>query len=267
MVYLLNRIRIARYNKIHYETEEFDKRIYYCKNRGLIYAIALIGHYHVSNPKISAYKNGIIYLQKRINGAEGYQYVSKAEIKAAMRPCNKRKHTLKIPVDIERIIENTVEIIHSIPTLHQQCKERIKDMHIMLRFLPFLHQKLLSRNLDTVKILEIVKQKMDSDFSNQDVSELEKYMSVFLYADIQPNKAKEEIRKFLHLANRAYIHDVCYMNLMEFYYRSTSDEFDGFLINMIADLYFRARPNIDKGLKKGIFIQDLKDRKNKSKNL
>lgn len=123
MVYLLNRIRIARYNKIHYKTRESDKRISYCKNRGLIYAIALIGHYHVSNPKISAYKNGIIYLQKRINGAEGYRYVSKAEIKAAMRPCNKRKHTLKIPVDIERIIENTVEIIHLIPTLHQQCKE------------------------------------------------------------------------------------------------------------------------------------------------
>lgn len=124
MVYLLNRIRIVRYNKIHYKTGEFDKRISYCKNRGLIYAIALIGHYHVSNPKISAYKNGIIYLQKRLNGAEGYRYVSKAEIKAAMRPCNKRKHTLKIPVDIERIIENTVEIIHSIPALHQQCKER-----------------------------------------------------------------------------------------------------------------------------------------------
>lgn len=123
MVYLLNRIRIARYNKIHYKTGDFDKRISYCKNRGLIYAITLIGHYHINNTKKSAYKNGIIYLQKRINGVKGCRYVSKAEIKAAMRPCNKRKHTLKIPVDIERIIENTVEIIHSIPTLHQQCKE------------------------------------------------------------------------------------------------------------------------------------------------
>lgn len=56
------------------------------------------------------------------------------------------------------------------------------------------------------------------------------------------------------------------MNLMEFYHRSTSDVFDDFLINMIADLYFRARPNIDKGLKKGMFIQDLKNKKNKSKN-
>lgn len=145
-------------------------------------------------------------------------------------------------------------------------KERVKDLHIMLRFLPYLHQKLLSRNLDTVKILEIVKQKIDYDFSALNVSELEKYMSVFLYADIHPNKAKEEIQKFLHSANRAYIHDACYMNLMEFYHRSTSDVFDDFLINMIADLYFRARPNIDKGLKKGMFIQDLKNKKNKSKN-
>lgn len=123
MVYLLNRIRIARYNKIHYKAGEIDKRISYCKNRGLIYAITLIGRYHVNNPKKSAYKNGIVYLQKRINEVECYRYVSKAEIKAAMRPCNKRKHTLKIPVNIEKIIENTVEIIHSISALHQQCKE------------------------------------------------------------------------------------------------------------------------------------------------
>jgi predicted phosphodiesterase len=139
--------------------------------------------------------------------------------------------------------------------------ERKKDLHFMLRFLPFLHQKLLYRNLDTVKILEIVKQKMDADLNDDTVSELEKYMSIFLYADIQPFKSNEEIKTFVHSSTRAYIHDACYMNLLDFYYRSTSDDFDEFLINMIADLYFRARPNIDKGLKKGIFIQDLRNRK------
>ena len=143
--------------------------------------------------------------------------------------------------------------------------ERIKDLHIMLRFLPFLHQKLLYRNLDTVKILEIVKQKMVEDLQNETTSELEKYMSIFLYADIQPLKAKEEIKNFLHTSTRAYIHDACYMNLLEFYYKSNSNDLDEFLINMIADLYFRAKLNIDKGMKKGIFIQDLKNKKKKSK--
>ena len=144
-------------------------------------------------------------------------------------------------------------------------KERIKDMHIMLRFLPFLHQKLLSRNLDTVKISEIIKQKIDADKQDVSISELEKYMSIFLYSDIQPNKARDDIKGFLHTSNRAYIHDACYMNLLEFYYKSNSDDLDEFLINMIADLYFRAKPNIDKGMKKGIFIQDLKNKKKKSK--
>lgn len=41
MKYLLNIIGIARYNKIHYKEGGKDKRISYCKNRGLIYAIAL----------------------------------------------------------------------------------------------------------------------------------------------------------------------------------------------------------------------------------
>ena len=33
----------------------------------------------------------------------------------------------------------------------------------------------------------------------------------------------------------------------------------------MADLYFRAKPNIDKGMKKGIFIQYLKNKTKKSK--
>lgn len=123
MKYLLNRIGIARYNKIHYKEGNNDKRISFCKNRGLIYAITLIGRHYVSIPKKSPYKNGIVYLQKVINGTEGQRYISKAEIKTAMRPYRKRKHSLKIPVDIETIVMNTVEIIHSTTTLHKQCVE------------------------------------------------------------------------------------------------------------------------------------------------
>ena len=84
-------------------------------------------------------------------------------------------------------------------------------------------------NLDSVKILEIVKQKMNADLKDNAISELEEYMSIFLYADIQPLKAKEEIKNFLHTSSRAYIHDACYMNLLDFYYKSTSDEFDDYL--------------------------------------
>lgn len=144
-------------------------------------------------------------------------------------------------------------------------KERIKDMHMLLRFLPFLHQKLLSRNLDTVKISEIIKQKINFDQQDKTISELERYMSVFLYADILSYKAKDEIKSFLQTTNRAYIHDACYMNLLESYYKSTSDDYDNFLIDMIAELYFRARPNKNKGIEKGIFIQNLRNKKNMSK--
>lgn len=122
-MYLLNRIRIARYNKIYYKEGNKDKRIDYCKNRGLIYAITLIGHNHVKAPNKSAYKNGIIYLQEKLNGTENLRNISKAEIKTAMRSYRKRKHSLKIPVDMERIVTNTIEIIHSTPGLHQQCME------------------------------------------------------------------------------------------------------------------------------------------------
>lgn len=140
-------------------------------------------------------------------------------------------------------------------------KERKKDMHMLLRFLPFLHQKLLSRNLDSIKLSEIIFQKIIADKQDDTISELERYMSVFLYADLLPNKAIDEIKSFIHTTNRAYIHDSCYMNLLESYYRSTSDDYDQFLIDMIAELYFRARPKRDKGIEKGVFIQNLRNKK------
>lgn len=71
--------------------------------------------------------------------------------------------------------------------------------------------------------------------------------------------------RILHISDFHLSNDACYMNLLEFYYKSNSNDLDEFLINMIADLYFRAKPNIDKGMKKGIFIQDLKNKKKKSK--
>ena len=123
MTYLLSKIKIARYNKIHYKEGHNDRRISFCKNRGLIYAITLIGRHYVSAPKKSPYKNGIIYLQKVINDVEEQRYISKSEIRTAMRPFRKRKHMLKVPVDIETIVMNTIEIIHSMPALHEQCAE------------------------------------------------------------------------------------------------------------------------------------------------
>ena len=142
----------------------------------------------------------------------------------------------------------------------QKTKTKIKELkedEIISIVSNIIHPKKYIKIRDKQKIVE--------DLQNETTSELEKYMSIFLYADIQPLKAKEEIKNFLHTSTRAYIHDACYMNLLEFYYKSNSNDLDEFLINMIADLYFRAKPNIDKGIKKGIFIQDLKNKKKKSK--
>lgn len=121
-MYLLKKIRLVRYNRIHFKDGKNDRRIGYCKNRGLIYVITLIGHYHVKNPQKSAYKNGIIFLQEKLNEDDNLSYISKAEIKRAMRPNLKRKNSLKIPVEMDRIVSKAIDIIHSIQDLHKQCR-------------------------------------------------------------------------------------------------------------------------------------------------
>ena len=116
------KIRILQYNRINIQQGN-NRRIKYCVNRGLIYAITLVGQCYVIDSQKSSYKNGINYLQNYLNKDKTQYTISKAEIKRAMRPNRKRRHSLKIPVDIERIINGVVFLVDGISSIHEQCTE------------------------------------------------------------------------------------------------------------------------------------------------
>lgn len=140
--------------------------------------------------------------------------------------------------------------------------EHLMDLNIIIRFLPYLHQQYLSNNLASLKLTEIIKEKIDDDIEsigNQQISEFEQYLSVFLYSDFKGSRHKEILKEFLNRVNRAYITDISLLNLVNYYYKSKSQDDDSFFVERLADMYVRNNPNSKRT--KSQILQDYKQKK------
>lgn len=100
-----------------------DHRLEYCRNRGLIYAVALIGRNHFYNRKKSAYKNGIDYVCYVYNRNDLYRgSISKSEVRSVLRPNRKRRHELRITSKAIYIIDCISNIVNAEnKTVRDEC--------------------------------------------------------------------------------------------------------------------------------------------------
>lgn len=123
--------------------------------------------------------------------------------------------------------------------------ERIVEFKYILRFLPLLHQSLLSDNIGTYKLSEVIMDKISSDKLDKNVSEFEKFLSVFLYADIKGVKYKDVLIDFVKTLNKKYVIDSSFFKSMSYYYNSKNKNDDTTYLNLMADLYIRLHASID----------------------
>ena len=141
-------------------------------------------------------------------------------------------------------------------------EERIQDLKFILRLLPVLHEELLKGHLGTYKLAEVIKEKIDEDNRILPMpSEFERFLSVFLYADIKGNDCFNVIHNFLKTFKRAYIADASYFKLLSYYYSSKNTKDDNKLINLLGDLYIKLNATEKKRINKGIVITSLKSKK------
>ena len=116
-------------------------------------------------------------------------------------------------------------------------KERIEEFLFVLRILPNVHLELLSANIGSFKLSEVFKAKIEEDYININyVSEFERFLSVFLYADVRGTDYKNIASNFIQSFKKKYIADACYFKLLLYYYKSTDKDFDKYLLRNLVDL-------------------------------
>lgn len=118
-------------------------------------------------------------------------------------------------------------------------KERIEDLQFCIRLLPVLHEELIKSHMGTYKLTQVIREKIREDENSDDISEMERFLSVFLYIDLNGTHFKEELNRFINNFKRAYIADACFFKLSGYYYASKDSSLDQIYLNALADMYIK----------------------------
>lgn len=147
-------------------------------------------------------------------------------------------------------------------------QQRIEDLKFFLRLLPVLHETLISEHMGTYKLTGVIKEKLYDDYKTDGISEMEIFLSTFLYVDLKGENYTEILNKFIAYFRKAYIADACFFKISSYYYTSNDGRLDSILLNALSDMYIRIHQSkkSNKRLDKGKVMQMLISNKKRNKS-
>lgn len=112
-----------------------------------------------------------------------------------------------------------------------------EQLEIIGRLLPLAHQVVIYQTLGTGKLSIVLQEKIEAILNDEKVSDFEKFLSVFIYADLKGKKSIDYINTLITVIKRKYIKDMIFMKLLEYYYRKDSTRIeDDHYKNLLGNL-------------------------------
>ena len=134
------------------------------------------------------------------------------------------------------------------------------DFSLFIRILPLIHQVVVFNWLGTKKIRTVLVNKIKRDKETVNISDFEKYMSVFIYSDIKGVDYPQNIKDFVKSTKYKYIKDLSFLKIMSYYHlRNNNKELDDFYLKLMAEIK-QELGQISKR-DKGKFIENIKSNK------
>jgi predicted MPP superfamily phosphohydrolase len=149
---------------------------------------------------------------------------------------------------LNQIIKNSISfaVIYKL-TLQKYLDDQISEIDgdeqlaMTNRFLPLLHELMVFRHMGTLKLSGVIKEKMEKDLTSN-VSEFEKFITVFLYADLRGSKYIEYLKVFIKNIRKKYIYDMTFFKVVTYYLiRSKDVDTDNVYLNLVGDIFLKIR--------------------------
>jgi len=130
-----------------------------------------------------------------------------------------------------------------------------------LRILPIINQITLYDWLGTIKLEQIILEKIEMDKKDLSISEMEKFLSIFIYADIRAKKYLKIIKGFSKKVKKNYLKDLSFFKVLSYYYLRTqiNRELEKEYLNILGDLKVKAMGASK--IKKGEIIYNIRKHK------
>ncbi len=136
------------------------------------------------------------------------------------------------------------------------------DFSLFIRVLPLVHQVVVYNWVGSQKLRPVIIEKINNDSKSLNVSDYEKFLSVFIYSDIKGNDYPEKIQQFVKFAKYNYIKDLTFFKVMLYYHLRSKDEtLDQFYLKLLADI--RADLGFINKNAKTQFMKGIEERKNR----
>lgn len=140
------------------------------------------------------------------------------------------------------------------------------DFNLFIKVLPLIYQVVLFEWLGTPKLGPVVADKIEKDKLSSNISDYEKFLSIFTYADIRGSCYPSVIKNFVKTTRYRYAKDISFLKIISYYHlRKNNAELDEMYLTMLSDIQ-EELGSLSKG-KKSQFkkrIEDLKKATTKS---
>lgn len=136
------------------------------------------------------------------------------------------------------------------------------DFHLFIRVFPLIHQIVIFNWLGSQKLRPVLTAKIERDKTTLNVSDFERFLTVFIYGDVKGGDYPKMIEKFVKSTKYNYIKDLSYLKIMSYYHlRNNDKDLDMFYLRLMADIK-QEIGQLDKH-NKSKFMQNLEDEKKK----
>ncbi len=141
---------------------------------------------------------------------------------------------------------------------------QMKDtMTALINFLPFIYESVQHTFVGTGKLASVLKEKIDKDLTDEEISDFEKFTSVFLYADLMEQDATKYIANLAKNVRYPYVYRMIILKLFSYYlFGKSSKEKDLEYKNLMAEVNLKLTKRSKKE-EKSHLIQKFERIKNK----
>lgn len=140
----------------------------------------------------------------------------------------------------------------------------IENIMLLDKFMPIVCQTLLYSFVGTGKLSLVLEEKIDKELNDPNISDYEKFISVFLLSDITTTleeKNYSQIKNLIRVAKNTYIYELMILKILSYYIlRSNTKESDIILLNLLSDLNIKLKKG-NKIMHKGQIIEHYKQMK------
>jgi len=92
------------------------------------------------------------------------------------------------------------------------------DFNLFIKVVPLIYQVVTYNWLGSQKLRPVLSDKMEKDKETINISEFEKFLSIFIYSDVKGAEYPEKIEEFLKTVKSNYIKDLSFIKILSYYH-------------------------------------------------